>query len=123
MSSPASSNSGAVTLPWLVALLAASFAIGVGLPESLKLHLTSSFPLGHYFLQVLHSSHTMDWSSVSLPAQAQLTLPASTVVLPVVQPPSVANATAVRHLVFVFGKLLLMSLDVCTSRYDFRRSP
>jgi hypothetical protein len=64
------------------------------MPESLKLSL---FTLPAFITMLFNgevaSGAFLD--AASLPAQAQWMLPETTVVLPVVQPPSAANATTV----------------------------
>jgi hypothetical protein len=80
--------------PGGIALLVAAIALGAAMPESLKLSLFT-LPV---FITMLFNGEMVSAASLdaaSLPAQAQLMLPETTVVLPVVPPPSVANATTV----------------------------
>lgn len=65
---------------WVVASIVAGFAAGSTVSDQVLHHTTEDGRL---------------WDSIELPEQAQLLLPAATVVLPSVPPPEMANASTV----------------------------
>ncbi|KFA71001.1 hypothetical protein S40288_10383 [Stachybotrys chartarum IBT 40288] len=65
---------------WVVASMVASFAAGSTVSDQLLRHTTGN---------------GLSWDSIELPEQAQLLLPAATVVLPSVPPPEMANASTI----------------------------